>query len=303
MDAAVPGPDEAAALDAGSIPDSGDASVLAAELPVAVGQSPDLAAGQDASAEPVSLEEASSGPPLGAIGYDSEGNQGRIHIVVSADTLWDISDAYLGTPWVWPSIWQDNRRQVENPHLIHPGDRIWITAHRDAPDQRPRRRTRCSPTVSPTQPEAPVRDLRRQGRDPRSPNPHADFEPVPCRHAGLAAGPAQPQGECSRECGAGLRRSRWPRPRASWARSPSAMLLSPGGPCSTSVSARATSELGDQFTVFRTREKVYDPDTGAAARLPRRDPGLGGGRRELRRDRRCAVVPHVDLGTSRLGIA
>ena len=44
------------------------------------------------------------------------------------DTLWDISDAYLGTPWVWPSVWTDNR-DIENPHLIVPGDRIWISAH------------------------------------------------------------------------------------------------------------------------------------------------------------------------------
>jgi hypothetical protein len=27
---------------------------------------------------------------------------------------------------VWPSIWQDNQK-IENPHLIFPGDRIWIT--------------------------------------------------------------------------------------------------------------------------------------------------------------------------------
>jgi hypothetical protein len=46
--------------------------------------------------------------------------------VVPGDTLWDISDAYLGTPWVWPSVWTDNR-DIENPHLIHPGDHIWIT--------------------------------------------------------------------------------------------------------------------------------------------------------------------------------
>ncbi|MDJ0790209.1 MAG: LysM domain-containing protein, partial [Myxococcota bacterium] len=47
-------------------------------------------------------------PALGAVGWDSEGRQGRIHIVVGGDTLWDISNAYLGTPWVWPSIWNDN---------------------------------------------------------------------------------------------------------------------------------------------------------------------------------------------------
>ena len=63
---------------------------------------------------------------LGAIGYDEQGRPGRIHVVTRGDTLWFISDAYLGTPWVWPSIWQDNQN-IENPHLIFPDDRIWIT--------------------------------------------------------------------------------------------------------------------------------------------------------------------------------
>ena len=81
----------------------------------------------DAPIEPFNAEPAlDTHPPLGAIGYDSHGRRGRIHIVVSGDTLWDVSDAYLGTPWVWPSIWHDNG-EIENPHLIHPGDRIWIT--------------------------------------------------------------------------------------------------------------------------------------------------------------------------------
>jgi hypothetical protein len=78
------------------------------------------------------METAESPPParpetvLGEIGYDSEGRAGRIHVVVTGDTLWDISDAYLGTPWVWPSVWTDNR-DIENPHRINPGDHIWIT--------------------------------------------------------------------------------------------------------------------------------------------------------------------------------
>ncbi len=65
---------------------------------------------------------------LGPVGYDAEGRPGRIHVVRKGDTLWDLSDAYLGTPWVWPSIWKDNP-DVANPHLIYPGDRIWITPH------------------------------------------------------------------------------------------------------------------------------------------------------------------------------
>jgi hypothetical protein len=66
---------------------------------------------------------------LGPLGHDEQGRPGRIHVVVNGDTLWDISDAYLGTPWVWPSIWKDNTAQVENPHQIYPGERIWISPH------------------------------------------------------------------------------------------------------------------------------------------------------------------------------
>jgi hypothetical protein len=63
---------------------------------------------------------------LGPVGHDAQGRAGRIHVVQRGDTLWDISDAYLGTPWVWPSLWKDNDA-IKNPHLIHPGDRIWIS--------------------------------------------------------------------------------------------------------------------------------------------------------------------------------
>lgn len=63
---------------------------------------------------------------LGPVGHDEEGRPGRVHTVRKGDTLWDISDAYLGTPWVWPSIWTDNR-EIDNPHLIRPGDRIWVS--------------------------------------------------------------------------------------------------------------------------------------------------------------------------------
>jgi LysM repeat protein len=62
------------------------------------------------------------------VGRDESGHEGRIHTVVRGDTLWDISDAYLGTPWVWPALWADNQ-EIHNPDLIHPGDRIWITSN------------------------------------------------------------------------------------------------------------------------------------------------------------------------------
>jgi hypothetical protein len=63
-----------------------------------------------------------------ASGIDDEGRAGRLHTVAPGNTLWDLAAAYLGTPWVWPSVWIDND-DIANPHLILPGDKIWITAN------------------------------------------------------------------------------------------------------------------------------------------------------------------------------
>ncbi len=43
------------------------------------------------------------------------------YTVKTGDTLWDISQTFLNQPWYWPELWYLNP-QVQNPHLIYPGD-------------------------------------------------------------------------------------------------------------------------------------------------------------------------------------
>jgi hypothetical protein len=97
------------------------ALVLALSLPAA------LVTAEEAA--PAAPAETVAADTLGPVGHDSQGRPGRIHVVQKGDTLWDISDAYLGTPWVWPSIWKDNTAEVENPHRIYPNERIWISPY------------------------------------------------------------------------------------------------------------------------------------------------------------------------------
>jgi hypothetical protein len=83
--------------------------------------------------------------------------------VVPGDTLWGISQRYTDSPWRWPELWNMNREQIRNPHLIYPGyvilldrerGRLAIAPGTEAPPSAP---TPTAPAPAPTAPTtAPV---------------------------------------------------------------------------------------------------------------------------------------------------
>jgi hypothetical protein len=65
---------------------------------------------------------AQSGVPLA----DLAPNAPDAYTVKRGDTLWDISQLYLRSPWRWPELWGMNLDEIRNPHLIYPGQVLYL---------------------------------------------------------------------------------------------------------------------------------------------------------------------------------
>ena len=60
-----------------------------------------------------------------------EHETGFYYTVQKGDTLWDLSQKFSDSAWLWPEMWRENS-QIANPHRIYPGERIRLYRRHDA---------------------------------------------------------------------------------------------------------------------------------------------------------------------------
>jgi len=88
---------------------------------------------------------------LAAQSLVAQETQPTTHTVVPGDNLWDLSQKYLGNPFLWPEIYRLNRDVVEDPHWIFPGEVLRLPGAAPAPGT-----VAEQPPVAGQQPTTPV---------------------------------------------------------------------------------------------------------------------------------------------------
>ncbi|MFN3439832.1 MAG: LysM peptidoglycan-binding domain-containing protein [Acidovorax sp.] len=98
----------------------GALTIIAGALLVAPAQAQNfpISGGQRATAQQVSER----GIPLSELAPNAPDS----YTVKRGDTLWGISGMYLLRPYRWPELWGMNLQSIANPHLIFPGQTLYL---------------------------------------------------------------------------------------------------------------------------------------------------------------------------------
>jgi hypothetical protein len=99
------------------------ASIIIAALPVMAANA--LTAKQlpiTAAQQKTAAQVANDGVPLSELAPNAPDS----YVVKRGDTLWAISRIFLKSPWRWPELWGMNKADIRNPHLIYPGQTLYL---------------------------------------------------------------------------------------------------------------------------------------------------------------------------------
>ncbi len=191
---------------------------------------------------------------------------GEMHTVVKGDTLWDLSQHYLGSPWYWPKVWSYNP-EIANPHWIYPGNKVrFFPSGEEVPTQ-----VEAGTGPTPAQPmeggeEAPVALGAEPGAEPAPPlESMTASELIPTE-----APPVQVAGKIGYvpKGGANVMHVGFVTPkeldeagRIDSAFVESNMLSYPDTVYAT-FKRKSDARVGDRYRIFKTRTEIVHPVTG-----------------------------------------
>lgn len=182
---------------------------------------------------------------------------GETHTVQKGDTLWDLSQRFLGSPWYWPKVWSYNP-EIANPHWIYPGNLVrFFPAGEEVPS-----RVEVG--------EAP-QEMDEGGGDVTSPEMMDESEERSVRGK---ATPYVPRAAIRVHRTAFVTRAEVEETGTLVATFSEKTMLSAPDQAYVKFKRPSEARIGDKYVVFHTEREVFHPDSGAKLGYVTRIDGL-----------------------------